>query len=74
MRPREHQRTYHHKQTRETELRARARWQVIGIELRRSWNDIVREPVPVDMLDLLRRLDEQEREIAGLISSDALGG
>jgi hypothetical protein len=38
---------------------ARARWRVIGIELRHAWNDFVRQPVPEDMLYLLLRLDEQ---------------
>ena len=52
----------------ETELmteptsKARARLQVIGARLRREWDDIVREPIPEDMLHLLLRLDEKAKK------------
>ena len=32
----------------------------LGVRLRLMWDDIVHEPVPEDMMDLLRQLDERE--------------
>ena len=33
----------------------------IGQELERLWGSVVKEPVPEDMLELLRKLDEKDR-------------
>ena len=41
---------------------ARARQQVIGRELRRIYDSVVQEPVPDEFLDLLKKMDEQEKE------------
>jgi hypothetical protein len=58
----------------EARRQARARWRVIGIELRHRWDDILREAIPEVMLNILGRLDRQESEKVGPIESDALGG
>ena len=34
----------------------------LGVRLRLMWDDIVHEPVPEDMLDLLRQIDERESQ------------
>ena len=34
----------------------------LGARLRLMWDDIVHEPVPEEMMDLLRRIDERERQ------------
>ena len=44
---------------------ARKRLQPIGAQLRRMWNDIVQEPIPEEMQELLRKLDEVERLRSG---------
>lgn len=37
----------------------RARQRALGRELRRMYDDIAKEPVPDDFIDLLRRIDER---------------
>lgn len=39
-----------------------ARQRAIGKELRRMFEDIVNEPVPAEMFDLLRRIEKQETD------------
>ena len=41
--------------------KTRARLQALGVQLRTMWDDIVREPLPDDMMKLLRELDDRER-------------
>jgi hypothetical protein len=42
-------------------LRAvRVRQRALGRELRRMFEDIVREPVPDELLDLLRKIDDAD--------------
>lgn len=36
---------------------ARLRQQAIGVRLRQMFDDVVKEPVPEDFLDILRRAD-----------------
>jgi hypothetical protein len=36
----------------------RARQRAIGRELRRMYDDVAQEPVPVEFLDLLRKIDQ----------------
>lgn len=38
-----------------------ARQRQIGAELERLWGSLVREPIPKEMLELLRQLDERDR-------------
>ncbi|MBV9330630.1 MAG: hypothetical protein JOZ55_03655 [Alphaproteobacteria bacterium] len=38
-----------------------ARQRQIGRELERLWGGVVREAVPEEMLDLLKRLDDRDR-------------
>lgn len=38
-----------------------ARQRQIGRELERLWGGVVREPVPDEMLELLKQLDERDR-------------
>lgn len=38
----------------------RARQRAIGRELRRMYDNVAKEPVPDDFLDLLRKIDEME--------------
>lgn len=40
----------------------RARQRAIGRELRRMYDNVAKEPVPDDFLDLLRKIDEMETE------------
>lgn len=40
---------------------ARARQQAIGHELRRLFDSVVREPVPNEFLELLKRIDASEK-------------
>lgn len=40
-------------------VNVRARARAIGRQLRRHFDDTVQEPVPADMVDLLRKIDEQ---------------
>ena len=40
----------------------RARQRAIGRELRRMYDGVVSEPVPDELLDLLRRMDEADLE------------
>ena len=40
----------------------RARQRAIGRELRRMYDDVAQEPVPDDFMDLLRQIDEAERQ------------
>lgn len=42
-----------------TDIRARQR--AIGRELRRMYDEVAREPVPEDFLDILRQLDARDR-------------
>ncbi|MGA9796472.1 MAG: NepR family anti-sigma factor [Rhizomicrobium sp.] len=39
----------------------RARQRAIGRELRRVYDDVAKEPVPDDFLDLLKKIDEGGR-------------
>ena len=41
-----------------TDIRARQR--AIGRELRRMYDEVAREPIPEDFLDLLRQLDAKD--------------
>jgi hypothetical protein len=41
---------------------ARLRQQAIGARLRQMFDDVVREPVPDDFLDILRAADERSSE------------
>ncbi len=41
---------------------ARLRQQAIGARLRQMFDDVVREPVPDDFLDILRAADERASE------------
>ena len=38
------------------------RQRVIGTELRRMFDEVVNEPVPAEMLELLRRIDQQKAD------------
>lgn len=42
-------------------IAARARQRAIGRELRRMYDDVVQEPVPEDFLDLLKKIDDADR-------------
>jgi len=44
----------------QSELQARQR--AIGHELRRMFDDVAREPVPDDFLDLLKQIDKKREE------------
>jgi len=46
----------------------RARQQAIGRELRRIYDGVVQEPVPGEFLELLKKMDEQEKEHGGKIA------
>jgi hypothetical protein len=46
------------KPDREKNRTVRARQRAIGRELRRIYDDVAREPVPDEFLDLLRKIDE----------------
>ena len=43
-------------------IAARARQRAIGRELRRMYDDVVQEPIPQDILELLHKLDEVDRD------------
>ena len=45
------------KNDRDRSRTVRARQRAIGRELRRMFDDVIREPVPDDLLDVLRRID-----------------
>ena len=47
-----------HRPDREKNRTLRARQRAIGRELRRMFDDVVREPVPDEFLDILRKLDD----------------
>jgi hypothetical protein len=38
-----------------------SRQRQIGAELERLWSGVVREPIPDEMLELLKKLDEKDR-------------
>jgi hypothetical protein len=38
-----------------------ARQRQIGLELERLWGAVAREPVPDEMLELLKKLDDRDR-------------
>ena len=40
---------------------ARLRQQAIGVRLRQMFDDVVKEPVPDDFLEILRRADSREQ-------------
>ncbi|MCC7267632.1 MAG: hypothetical protein IT546_09885 [Caulobacteraceae bacterium] len=40
---------------------ARLRQQAIGVRLRQMFDDVVKEPVPDDFLEILRRADRREQ-------------
>ena len=44
----------------QSELQTRQR--AIGQELRRMFDDVAREPVPDDLLDLLKRIDDKRED------------
>jgi hypothetical protein len=46
---------------REKARNIRARQRAIGRELRRIYDNVAREPVPDDFLELLRKVDESEK-------------
>jgi hypothetical protein len=46
------------KSEREKNRAVRARQRAIGRELRRMYDDIAKEPVPDDFLELLRKIDD----------------
>ncbi len=41
---------------------ARLRQQAIGIKLRQMFDEVVNEPVPDSLLDILRRADEKQSD------------
>lgn len=41
---------------------AQLRQRQIGQELERLWGGVTKEPIPEEMLELLRKLDEKERK------------
>lgn len=41
---------------------ARLRQQAIGVRLRQMFDDVVKEPVPDDFLEILRRADRREQD------------
>ena len=43
----------------------RVRQRAIGRELRRMYDDVAREPVPDDFLDLLQKIDETDKNERG---------
>jgi hypothetical protein len=47
-----------HKSGREKNRAIRTRQRAIGRELRRIFDDVAKEPVPDDFLDLLRKIDD----------------
>lgn len=47
-----------HKSDREKNRAIRTRQRAIGRELRRMFDDVAREPVPNEFLDLLRKIDD----------------
>lgn len=38
------------------------RLRALGARLRLMWDDIIHEPIPEEMMDILRQLDERERQ------------
>ncbi len=42
-------------------MTVQARQRRIGAQLERLWDGIVREPIPDEMLDLLKKLDDKDR-------------
>jgi hypothetical protein len=47
------------KTDREKNRAIRTRQRAIGRELRRMFDDVVKEPVPAELLDMLKLIDEQ---------------
>jgi Anti-sigma factor NepR len=43
----------------------RARQRAIGRELRRMYDDVAQEPIPDELMDLLRKIDEAEASKIG---------
>jgi len=43
----------------------RARQQAIGLELRRMYDSVIQEPVPDDFLELLKKMDAQDKDPSG---------
>jgi hypothetical protein len=50
------------KSTRDGNRMARTRQRAIGRELRRIYDNVTREPVPDEFLDLLRKIDDTKGE------------
>ncbi len=50
--------TREHKTDREKNRAIRTRQRAIGRELRRMFDEVAKEPVPGDFLDLLRKIDD----------------
>jgi hypothetical protein len=47
----------------------RARQRALGREIRRMFDGVVKEPVPDDFLDLLKRIDESDEGKTGMVQS-----
>lgn len=47
-----------HKTDREKNRAIRTRQRALGRELRRMFDDVVKEPVPSELLDLLQKIDD----------------
>ena len=47
-----------HRSDREKNRAIRTRQRAIGRELRRMFDDVAREPVPTEFLDLLKKIDD----------------
>ena len=47
---------------REETVAARVRQKAIGRELRRMYDEVAQEPVPMEFLDLLRTIDAKDKE------------
>jgi hypothetical protein len=58
-----------HRPDREKNRTLRARQRAIGRELRRMYDDVAREPVPDEFLDLLRKIDDPGKAGGGGTSS-----
>lgn len=52
------------KTDRERNRTVRARQRAIGRELRRMYDDVARETVPDEFLDLLKKIDEEQEQRA----------
>ena len=62
--------TNEQKSDREKNRTVRARQRAIGRELRRIYDEVVKEPVPDEFLGLLQKMDEQDEEKVGKVERD----